>query len=257
MSAEELTARPPNYAELRSQMATADSGVLRVGGFAMLLSGMLVLAVAVTSTLMGSPPPEDSIAYFQMLAMRPGLSAVNFGLYSLADLLMVAALPALYLAFRRWDRTALLHGLSLVALYLVLALGVTELNSLTLVRLAVSLEAATDSGQRLMLQAGANYALATLPVATFFSYVVSSIGLLIVAVVMLRDGFGRWVSLLGIVAFVEGIVGGFYVIFPPLALLLLPCLVTFGLWLVLTGRRLAGLGVGPAIRPSEAPFPAI
>lgn len=245
MDAKQLSPRPRTFAELRGQMNSSDRGFLRVGGVAMFLSGILVVMVAVTSLMMGPPPPEDSQLYFLSIAAHPALSGLNFGLYALADLLMLAVLPAFYLAFRRWDRAALMQGLSLVAVYLVLDLGVTELNSLTLVRLGRSMLAATTNAQQLAVESAASYALATLPLATFFSYVVSSVGLLIVAVVMLRSGFGRWVSVLGIVAFVEGILGGFYVVFPPLSLLLLPCLVTFGLWLLLAGAKLARLGSTP------------
>jgi hypothetical protein len=242
MDPTQLSSRPRTFAELRATMEHADWGMLSVGGVAMVLSGVLVLMVAVTSVMMGPPPPEDSQLYFVSIAAHPRLSSLNFGLYALADLLMVAVLPALYLAFKRWDRTALVHGLSLVAVYLVLDLGVTELNSLTLVRLGHAMMAASGNAQLLAVQSAASFPLATLPLATFFSYVVSSVGLLIVTVVMLRAGFGRWVSALGIVAFAEGIIGGFYVVYPPLALLLLPCLVTFGVWLVISGAKLRALG---------------
>jgi hypothetical protein len=88
----------------------------------------------------------------------------------------------------------------------------------------------------------AAFALATLPLATFFSYVVSSIGLLIISVVMLRGVFSRITALAGIIASVGGIVGGFYVVLPVLALLLTPCLVAFGIWALLAGIRLLQLG---------------
>lgn len=56
-----------------------------------------------------------------------------------------------------------------------------------------------------------------MPIATFFGFVVSSIGTLIVAIVMLKGVFGKVTAWAGIVACVEGIPGGFYVIYQPLA----------------------------------------
>ena len=84
----------------------------------------------------------------------------------------------------------------------------------------------------------AGRALAILPAATFFSYAISSIGLLIVSVVMLRAVFTKITAYAGIVASVEGILGGFYPLFPPLAVLLVPSLIAFAVWALLAGRRL-------------------
>ena len=81
-----------------------------------------------------------------------------------------------------------------------------------------------------------------MPAATFFSFVVSSIGTLIVAIVMLKGMFSKVTAWAGIVACVEGMVGGFYVIYPPLAVLLVPSMIAYGLWGVLAGARLFRLG---------------
>ena len=61
---------------------------------------------------------------------------------------------------------------------------------------------------------------------------------MIVAIVMLKGIFSKVTAWAGIVACVEGIVGGFYVIYPPLAVLLVPCMIAYGLWGVLAGARL-------------------
>jgi hypothetical protein len=241
--------------ELVRGWSRAERGPIQLAGFAMLFGGILVLIVAVTSFLMGSPP-ADSPDYFIALETHLGAAWLTFGLYSMADLLMVVALPGLYLAFRRANRQALLAGLSVTAAYLVVDLGVTELNSLTLVRLAGHRAGTAGAAERAAIQDATTYALATPPAGTFFSYFVSSVGLLIVTLVMLRAGFGRWLSLLGIVAYCEGIAGSFYVWVPVLGLLLMPCLVAFGLWLILAGARLARLAaIGAAAANSLSPFP--
>jgi uncharacterized protein YqgC (DUF456 family) len=55
---------------------------------------------------------------------------------------------------------------------------------------------------------------------------------------MLKGVFRRGTAYLGIVATSAGIVGGFYVVLPALGVLLSPCLVAFGVFLVLAGLRL-------------------
>ena len=57
---------------------------------------------------------------------------------------------------------------------------------------------------------------------------------------------------MGIVGSVEGIAAGFYVLVPVLAALILPCLVTVGLWAVFVAIRLARLS-----RTLTAPHPPL
>jgi hypothetical protein len=45
----------------------------------------------------------------------------------------------------------------------------------------------------------------------------------------------------GIIASMEGILGGFYFALPALAILLTPCLIAFALWTVLVGVRVLKL----------------
>jgi len=80
------------------------------------------------------------------------------------------------------------------------------------------------------------------PLATFYSWVVSSVGVLIISIVMLKGVFGKLIAYLGIVVGIVGTVGGFYVFLPALLVLASPTLVAFGLWCVLAGIRLYRLG---------------
>jgi hypothetical protein len=130
-------------------------------------------------------------------------------------------------------------------LFLVLYLAITELNTLTLVSLTQHYTAATSDAQRAAYVAAATYALATLPNATFFSYAVSSIGLLMTSLVMLKGVFNKPSALLGIVASLEGIVGSCYVFYSAFAALLVPSLIAFGLWALFAGTRLYKLSTRP------------
>jgi hypothetical protein len=118
----------------------------------------------------------------------------------------------------------------------------TEFNSLTLVTLTQHYAAATANTQRLAYIAAVDYALATIPIATFYSWVVGSLGFLIASVVMLNGGFGKRTAYFGIIANTAGIVVGFYIFIPVLTIFLTPILIVWGIWLLLVGFRLYKLG---------------
>jgi hypothetical protein len=155
-----------------------------------------------------------------------------------AHFLLIPAVFALYFVLKGVNKTAMLLAAAFFGLFIALDVGVTEMSSMALVTLSHNYAAAASDTQRTAYMAAANYALATLPLATFYSYVVSSIGLLITAILMLRGPFMKVVAFLGIAASVMGIIGGFYIFVPALAWLLSPCLIAFVLWLVATGIRL-------------------
>ena len=233
-----------NKSTLEEARVRADQswkGVFRVGGICLLVIGVVYLIGAVLSIILG-PPPSSGELYLKSLAGHTMLAQVNFGLFALTDFLLVPAALALYLALKHLAKNPMLIAAGLLALFLVLDLAITELNSLTLVSLTQHYAAATSAAQRSAYVAAADYALATIPIATFFSYMVSSLGLLITSLVMLKGVFNRPTALLGIVASIEGIVGSFYVFFPALAGLLVPSLITFGLWALFAGTRLYKFG---------------
>jgi len=209
------------------------NSLYRFGGICLFATGLFYFAAVVFAMLLGQPP-ADAEPYLRSLATHPGLAFANYAGFALADLLLVPATLALYVALRHLARSAMLIGAGLIVFWLIVDLAVTEFNSLALVMLSRHPDAQSI--------AAAHFPLATMPIATFFSFVVSSIGTLIVAIVMLKGVFSKVTAWAGIVACVEGIAGGFYVIYPPLAALLVPCMIAFGLWGVLAGVRLFRLG---------------
>jgi hypothetical protein len=216
-------------------------GVYRVGGICLILTGSIYLIGAVLSIILG-PAPSGGEQYLKSVAGHTHLAQINFGLFALTDFLLMPAALAFYLALKQLARNAMLIAAGLMGLFIVLDLAVTEMDSLTLVTLTQHYAAATSETQRSAYVAAADYARATLPIATFYSYVVSSAGFLITSLVMLKGTFSKPTAFLGIAACLEGIVGGFYVILPALAALLIPSLITFGIWSLLAGSRLCKLG---------------
>ena len=212
-------------------------GLYLIGGISLILIGVLYFVGMILSIVIG-PPPSSSQAYMNAIAAHPVAAPINFTLFIVAHFLLIPAVFALYFVLRGVNKTAMLLAAALWGIFIVLDIGVTEMSSMALVTLSHSYVTATSETQQSAYLAAANYALATLPLATLYSYVVSSIGLLITAVLMLRGPFMRAVALFGIGASVLGIIGGFYIFVPALAWLLSPCLIAFVLWLIGAGIRL-------------------
>lgn len=217
------------------------SGLYRIGGVCLIITGPLYIMGAILSVVIGGAP-DATEAYMKALTDHVLASQINFGIFIVTDLLLIPAAMALYLAFREAAKNVMLIAVALLLVYIVVDLAVTEMNSVAVVTLAQQYAAATSEAQQAAYLAAVNFPLATLPLATFFSYVVSCISWLMITLVMLKAGFNKPISYLGILAFVAGIVGGFYVVLPVLANFLLPCLLAFGVWTVLVGVRLMNLG---------------
>jgi hypothetical protein len=74
------------------------------------------------------------------------------------------------------------------------------------------------------------------------SYVVGSIGFLIASIVMLKGVFRKIIAIIGIVSSALGIIAGFVLFAPGLAVIILPTLNLYGLWNILIGAQLFSLG---------------
>jgi hypothetical protein len=201
------------------------------------------LIMGVPAPGFATPPVVTDQQYFNILASFPGASTIFYSMYSLVDLLVVPATLALYLALKEVNKNALLVATGMVAVWAVIDLGVTEFNSLSLISLAQSYNSATDATQRAAFLAAGDYALAAIPIATFYSYFIGSLGFLIASLVMLRGVFRRGVALLGVTCNALGIVCAF-VFFNPsdLSALIFPTLNVYGLWNILVGAQLIRLG---------------
>jgi hypothetical protein len=218
-------------------------GVYRAGGLAMVMAGLLFL-VGTTFGYQLGVPPGNSNAYLLSLAAHPALARVTYWIFGLTDILLIPAVLGLYLAVKGINKNAMLVAAGLVSFFIVLDLGITELNSLTLVTLTQDYAVATSDVQRAAYMAAEHWGLATLPIATFFSYVGPASGFLIISIVMLKGIFGRNTARLGMIANGLGIVGGIYFLYPVplLAFFLTPILIVYGAWLIAVGRGLSRLG---------------
>jgi hypothetical protein len=223
--------------------------VYKVGGVAFIIIGIWYALANYWSYIFGipapgfaTPPVVTSEAYFNVLANYPLASTVFYSMYSLAAVLAIPALIALYFALKGINKNHMLVAMGLVAIWVFIEVGVTEFNSLTLISLAKSYNAATDATQRAAYIAASNYALAALPIATFYSYFIGSLGFLIASVVMLKGVFRKVVALIGIVCNLLGVISAFVLFAPDLAQLIFPTLNLYGLWNILVGAQIIQLG---------------
>ena len=212
-------------------------GIYKLGGIFMVGFGLIYIVASFLNFTL-AVPPSDSIAFFNSLVLHPTLARAIYILYSVSNFLLIFAAVALYLVLKQVNKNAMLVATSLLFLFLIMDLVLTEFNSLTLVTLAEHYTSATVDVQRLAYMAAADYALATIPIATFYSWVVGSLGFLIASLVMLNGIFGKKTAYLGIVVNTAGIIGGFYIFVPGLTILLTPILIVWGFWLSLVGFRL-------------------
>jgi hypothetical protein len=222
-----------------------------VGAVSLMGIGVLYVVGAGLSIALG-PAPTAGEDYLRALAGHPGLARMNFVAFSLVDILLVPAVLGLYAALRSSSRGLLLVAGACIAVNLVVDLGVTELSSFALVTNAEHYGAATTDAERAIVLAASDASRAVLPPATLLSFVVSSVGYLLLAIATYRAVFRRAIGLVGIVGSIEGIAAGFYVLVPAFAALILPSLVTVGLWTVFVGIRLARLS-----RTLPAPHPPL
>jgi hypothetical protein len=225
------------------------SWLFKMGGIAFLIIGIWYVIANYWGFIAGipapgfaTPPVSTNEQYFNILASYPTASTIFYSMYSLTDFLFIPALLALYLALKGINKNAMLVAMGFVAMFAVIDVAVTEFNSLTLISLAQSYNAATDSAQHATYLAAANYALGAVPIATFYSYVVGSIGFLIASIVMLKGVFRKIIAIIGIVSSALGIIAGFVLFAPGLAVIILPTLNLYGLWNILIGAQLFSLG---------------
>jgi hypothetical protein len=158
--------------------------------------------------------------------------------------LLVPAIPASYFVLKDVNKSAMIVAVIFFGFFEVLDLGVTLPILVGLTTLSQSYLGAVNDVQRAAYTATAVYAVAAGSLSqTLFSFVVPSIGSLMVSLVMMKGIFSRVTACLGLAASLVGIVYGFSIFIPALAILLAIDLPLFGVWFILVGSRVYELGV--------------
>jgi len=235
----------PGFAETTHIIVDQNwKGIYRIGGLSLAAGGILYLLGTSISFYPGGGTPGNDPASLQALAAPPAISPAIYWIFLLADIAFLPATVGLFLALKEVNKSAMLVAAGLLACFVILDLGVTESNTLALVTLAQSIATASSDAQRAAYQAAANWGLATLPIATFFSWIGPSAGFLIASIVMRKAVFSRSTAVMGMIVYGVAIVASFYFLFPvpALGILLTPILWLYGFWLIKAGRELYRLG---------------
>jgi Domain of unknown function (DUF4386) len=215
--------------------------LLVISAVSIALVGVVYWLVLALSIALG-PVPSGNDAYLTTLAGHPALARADFIVFTLSDILLVPAAFGLYRMFKPSNRWLMLTAGAVVAMFVVIDVGVTEYNSLALVQMAQNYSGATSEAQRAAYLASTEEARGVLPIATSLSYLVSSVGFMLIAVAAFRAGFRKAIGLVGMIGSLVGILAGFYVLVPAMSAFLLPSLAIVGLWCVFVGIRMFRLG---------------
>ncbi len=221
----------------RSKVDLSWAGVYRIGGISLMLAGALILTSTTFGNYLGVPPGNNDV-YLQSLATHPIVAQFLYWSWVLIDVLLFLGILGLYLVLKEVNKNVMLIATTITGFFLILDLGVTEFNALTLVRLTQSF-AATDA-QRAVYLAAEYWGLTTIPLASFFSWIGPSAGFFIIAIVMWNSNFSRFTASLGILSNGLGLICGFYFLYPvPLfSIFLSPILIIYGIWHISAGRSL-------------------
>jgi Domain of unknown function (DUF4386) len=214
-----------------------------------LVSGILMIVVAILSfaaaygarILYSSSYPGDPAAYLQLVSQNSHLAAVTWSLWILIDFLGIPILVAMYLILKRYNRSLALIGSLLLMFYTIFDVGVTELNSLTLVSLSQGYASAGTAALRASFVSAATYGYYALPLQTFLSFAIGPLGYILWCIPMLRSFFGRWVAIFGISVSIIGLLGALAPVVPfsyILGLCNFLCIRLIAIWSVILGVKL-------------------
>ena len=213
------------------------------------MSGILLIVTAIVWTIVSrtanilyaSGYPNNPAAYLQLIAQHQALASVTWSLWIVSDFLLMLPTIALYVILRRYNKTLALLGSLFAMFFNIYDIGVTELNSLTLVSLAHGYANATTEVLRASFVGAAVYGYYALPIQTVLSFATGTLGYLLWCVPMFQSFFGRGISSYGAIVMVVALIGAAAPLFPAsyiLGLCQFICVPACALWFVLVGVQL-------------------
>ncbi|HZV11030.1 MAG TPA: hypothetical protein VFF94_14815, partial [Novosphingobium sp.] len=104
----------------------------------------------------------------QSLTNHAGIARATYGLFSVADFLLIPAVLALYLSLKGVGKNLMLVGTGLMAVFIVVDLTLTDAGTLAIVTLTQHAATAASAAQRAAYLAAAHYGLATVPLANTY-----------------------------------------------------------------------------------------
>ena len=178
----------------------------RIGGISAGLFVALLLAATVLVIATPPPPTAGGVATLEYIANHRTLYIVHQQLWLVPGIFAAVMYLALYPALKPVDRSLAALGCAVggIAWALTLAMPTTSTGAPALVYLSDQYAATNDPAQRIALVGAAESLIAINRTPTVVG-VLTTVGMLIVSLVMLRGVFPRWIAYLGIAAGILGV----------------------------------------------------
>jgi hypothetical protein len=225
---------------------TSWKGLYKWGGVCALLVGVIYFIALASALSLGLPSSTTGEGILKWFSGQTTLAYTLYGLTIVTDVLLVPVVLALYLALKEVNKNATLAAAGFGGLSVALDLGVTLITWIALITLSQNYAAATSDVQRAAYLATADYAVGITSVsATVYGSIIFAIWPLITGLVMLKGVFNKATAYVGIAGSIASIVYGITIFVPyssSLAIFLVLAFILFGIWLLLAGYRLYGLG---------------
>jgi hypothetical protein len=222
------------------------AGLYCASGILLIITAVLWTVVSRTaSVLYASGYPGDPAAYLQLVSQHKALAAITWSLWIVSDLLLMAPTIALYIILQRSNRTLALLGSIFAMFFNIYDVCVTELNSLTLVKLSQGYASATTEALKATFVSAAAYGYYALAIQTVLSFAIGTFGYLLWCVPMAKSIFRRGTAIYGAIVMVVALVGSAAPMFPSsiiLGLCQFICVPACALWFILVGLRLFRYG---------------
>jgi hypothetical protein len=219
------------------------SSLYQAGGVSAGLFVALLVAAIVLAVVTPQPPTSGGAATLEYIAAHRTVYILHQQLWLVPGIFAAVTYLALYLALKNANKSYAALGCAVggVAWALTLAMPTTSTGAPALVYLSDRYVAATDPGQRAAFVAAAESLIALNLTPTVVG-VLTTVGMLIVSLVMLRSVFPKGVAYLGIFTGTLGlvsealrpIIGGGYGVYGVLLLV----------WMGAAGWKLYRLGEG-------------
>jgi hypothetical protein len=215
-------------------------GLFRIVGILTIVLGIAWIAVTrLTSTLHASGQPNTALGYLRVFSQNQALAASAWILWIIADVLLIPVTISLYLVLRHVSKSLAVAGAIFALAFCIYDPLVTELQSLRLVSFSQAYAVATTEAVKVSIVANATIIVNALPLMTFLSFFIGSVGTFLFSIAMTKSAFGKALGAFGIITNMTAIIGSLYPLLsnPPyiIALFFIISVPLVALWFISIG----------------------
>ena len=186
-------------------------GLFHISGILSIVLAAIWVAVSyMGSTLYRLGQPTTTLGYLQVFSQNQTLAASTWSLWIVADALLIPITIALYLVLRRVNKSLAIAGAIFTLAFCIYDPLITELQSLRLVSFSQSYLVAATDGAKASIITNAASIVNGLPLMTFLSFFIGSVGTLLFSIVMMKSTFRKATAVFGIVTNMVAIIGSAY-----------------------------------------------